>query len=59
MFLLRSDPSAAQVRISIKIKLNILCKISAVKFNSLEIKLSGCAVQPPPMKELKDTPKSL
>ena len=35
------------------IKLKILYKISGMKFSSLQLKLSGFAVKPPPMKGLK------
>ena len=35
------------------IKVAILCKISGIKFSGLKLKLSGFAVKPPPMKELK------
>ena len=34
------------------IKVKILFKISGMKFSTLKLTLSGCAVQPPPMKEL-------
>ena len=34
------------------IKVKILCKISGIKFSSLELKLSGFAVRPPRMKGL-------
>ena len=35
------------------IKVKILYKFSGMKFGSLELKLSCCAVQPPPTKGLK------
>ena len=41
------------------IKVKILYKISGMKFSSLELKLSGFAVKPPPMKGLiVDTAKT-
>ena len=36
-------------------KLKILYEISGIKFSSLELKLSVCAVQPPPVKGLNIT----
>ena len=36
------------------IKVKLFYKISGIKFSSLELILSGFAVKPPPMKELKE-----
>ena len=61
MFHLCSNPTRTYEHICIEMcrshllrltKAKTLYKISGIKFSNLELKLSGCTVQPPPMKRL-------